>query len=975
MTTESTESNAEQAAVRHAVTRGYLQPAQLQEAVRLRDQTRARGKPAQLVAILSTRFLTPEQAQEVHAVYHHHRGGSDMGSMAGGTDGRGGPGGTVQLPPRRPSDRLPAAAPPSDSGPVSRETGLAQSGPQTATLRRSGSGSGALESIGGYRILKELARGGMGVVYVAQKQGLERKVALKILLNAELAAVEDVERFRIEAEATARLKHEGIVTVYDVGQDAGRPFIVMELVEGESLKAKLLRDGPMTPREAAQVTQKLARAMFYAHKRHILHRDLKPSNVLIGVDGEPKITDFGLAKDMRKSEDGERGLTMTGDVMGTPAYMPPEQATGELDHIDRRSDVYSLGATLYEMLTGKPPFEGSTPMRILSSVMVDEPTPPSMLRPNLSEDLETICLKCLEKRPEDRYLSARALAEDLENYLKKRPIRARPPTVRDQVDKWLQRNRGLTKAISAVLLLLGLGSVGVAYWLGGQREREDAVRLAAAAEAGGEAKAEMVAGAAEATREATVAFQQAKQLEARLQAALDLLQAASRWDALANGDQAGPQNAEAREAAHQALERLGETAFEARQLALAAAAYRQLPEARADLPLRRVDHVKRTIALLDEAAASGIAFADHVEGAVSEIAAAFPEVTGPLLLERLEAATREIRAEREMLLLSYASRLGADREGVRRALAEEASRPVEERLLHLEAIDPLGRLMATMADPKGPTEAFDDFGRMMSPGPRLESAICMSALARLQIEDDAFAAGGGLGVRTAVLECAEALWVASRVSHILEALERYGGLELYERAVAARVDGSYFAGARPLAPPRPTGAEPGPDPRPQPRQPALTVDEWFQVVDRALDGGDANAALRATDQALEQHPGQLELLLERVIIFGKVKDYRAALGACEEALRHHPDHWAVYKNRAVTYAMAGDDRAALADLQRVLAQQPGELHSLMTRGLILSSGELRDPAAARRDFEEFLRLAPADDPRRERVEQALARLR
>ncbi|MCW8141818.1 MAG: serine/threonine protein kinase, partial [Planctomycetota bacterium] len=269
------------------------------------------------------------------------------------------------------------------------------------TTRRTGEvlplpGGGGLERIGGYRVLRELGRGGMGVVYLAESLALRRQVALKVLTPG--GDVEAVERFQLEARAVARLRHPHVVGVHEVGRDGPRWFLAMDLVDGESLRARVQRDGPLAPEDAARLLEPIARALHHAHGAGLLHRDVKPHNVLVARDGTPLLADFGLAKDV-----GADGVTVTGEVMGTPAYMAPEQATADHARVDRRADVYALGATLYEALTGRPPFVGGSAINVLRQVVEDPPVPPSRLRPGLPRDLETICLTCLEKAPGARY--------------------------------------------------------------------------------------------------------------------------------------------------------------------------------------------------------------------------------------------------------------------------------------------------------------------------------------------------------------------------------------------------------------------------------------------------------------------------------------------------------------------------------------------------------------------------------------------
>ena len=296
----------------------------------------------------------------------------------------------------------------------------------------------SLGSFGDYELLSEIARGGMGVVYKARLTSLNRTVALKMIQAGRLASEDEVKRFHLEAEAVAQLDHPNIVPIYEVGEHEGRLYFTMRLVEGGSLAAVA------GLREAATVIAKVARALHYAHQHGILHRDLKPANILMDANGEPHITDFGLAKQIENASD----LTLTGAVMGTPSYMSPEQAAGKSRQLSTAADVYSLGAILYELLAGQPPFQADTPLATMRAVVEQEPVPPSRIahhgsrRPPhaVDRDLETICVKCLQKSPAQRYASAEALAEDLERWLRREPIRARPSSVWEQGVKWAKRH-------------------------------------------------------------------------------------------------------------------------------------------------------------------------------------------------------------------------------------------------------------------------------------------------------------------------------------------------------------------------------------------------------------------------------------------------------------------------------------------------------------------------------------------------------
>jgi WD40 repeat protein/tRNA A-37 threonylcarbamoyl transferase component Bud32 len=310
-----------------------------------------------------------------------------------------------------------------------------------------------------YEVLCEVARGGMGIVYRARQVHLNRIVALKLVRDPSLASYTELRRFRAEADAIAQLDHPNIVPIYEVGQVEDQPYFSMKLIEGGNLTAHVARLRE-DPRAAATLMAKVARAVHFAHQRAILHRDIKPSNILLGEDDEPFVSDFGLAK--RIGPDSGAAATVTGAVMGTPAYMPPEQARGGTKSVTTAADVYSLGATLYETLTGRPPFAGDSAAEILRRVLDEAPARPRTLNAGVDRDLETICLKCLEKEPGRRYGSAEALAEDLGLWLEGRPIEARPVSARERAVKWVRRHRTLAAliAVSAIsLLCIGVGTI------------------------------------------------------------------------------------------------------------------------------------------------------------------------------------------------------------------------------------------------------------------------------------------------------------------------------------------------------------------------------------------------------------------------------------------------------------------------------------------------------------------------------------
>jgi tetratricopeptide (TPR) repeat protein len=378
--------------------------------------------------------------------------------------------------------------------------------------------TGGPKRVGNYEILGELGRGGMGVVYKARDLQLKRVVALKMVLAGAHAGAQDMARFRAEAEAAARLQHTNIVQIYEVGEQEGYPYFSLEFVDGKSLAQKLLGI-PLPDKQAAEMTEQLARAMDTAHKRGVVHRDLKPGNVMLTSDGVPKITDFGLAKRL----DDNTGQTATGTVMGTPSYMAPEQAMGNIKAIGPAADTYALGAMLYEMLTGRPPFQAATMIDTLDQVCHDEPVPPSRLQPKLPRDLETICLKCLQKEAAKRYDSAMALADDLGRFLRDEPIRARPTSAWERAVKWARRRPAIVALIGVSALAL-LSIVVLIIWQNANLQVEvKAAREAQEEATRGEQLAKVRADVEQLLRQGELAYRDQNWQEAsrRFTAALD----------------------------------------------------------------------------------------------------------------------------------------------------------------------------------------------------------------------------------------------------------------------------------------------------------------------------------------------------------------------------------------------------------------------------------------------------------------------
>jgi putative methionine-R-sulfoxide reductase with GAF domain/predicted Ser/Thr protein kinase len=361
--------------------------------------------------------------------------------------------------------RIKAPTAPRAPGPVGQST----AGPAGAEATLTAAGQrllpiSLLPAAPGYEVLELLGQGGMGAVYKARQLSLNRTVALKMIPVDRPAEASVLGRFRTEVEAVARLRHPHIVQIYEVGEHQGRPFFSMEYVEGGSLALKLSRGLP-TPREAAALVETLARAVQHAHARGIVHRDLKPGNILLEPDGAPKVTDFGVARLVSDDPEitGWFGPTRTGDILGTPNYMAPEQAAGRTREAGPAADIYSLGAILYECLAGRPPFAGPTPVAALHQVIHDDPVPPAQVQPRVPRDLQTICLRCLEKEPARRYATAADLADDLCAFLAGESIRARPAGPRQRLKRWARR-RPTAAVLLAVAAVAVAGVIVGAWW-------------------------------------------------------------------------------------------------------------------------------------------------------------------------------------------------------------------------------------------------------------------------------------------------------------------------------------------------------------------------------------------------------------------------------------------------------------------------------------------------------------------------------
>ena len=344
-----------------------------------------------------------------------------------------------------------------DPGRLGHDAGSAADENGAPNNKKSASAAELLGELGDYELLEEVGRGGQGVVFRARQKSLNRTVALKVISLGQWASKAHLKRFRLEAEAAARLEHPGIVPIHEVGERDGSCYFSMKFVEGGQLD-EVARREPMPIRRAAELIAKVARTVHYAHEHGILHRDIKPGNILLDAKGEPHLTDFGLARLV----ESESSVTHTLDVLGTPSYMAPEQAVGNNAAVSSVTDVYGLGAVLYQLLTGQPPFAGGATYETIKLLLDTEPRQPRLLNPKIDRDLSTICLKCLEKDPKRRYSSALALAEDLERWLKHEPIQARHTGIFARGRKWVRRNP--TSALLAASLVALAAAAGWIVW-------------------------------------------------------------------------------------------------------------------------------------------------------------------------------------------------------------------------------------------------------------------------------------------------------------------------------------------------------------------------------------------------------------------------------------------------------------------------------------------------------------------------------
>src|SRR6266516_7850666 len=341
-----------------------------------------------------------------------------------------------------------------DGGPAANVEANAAAAPHSKKAARAVE---LLGELGDYELLEEIGRGGQGVVFRARQKSLNRTVALKVISLGQWASKAHLKRFRLEAEAAAHLEHPGIVPIHEVGERDGQCYFSMKFIEGGQLD-EVVKQTPMSIRQAVELIAKVARTVHYAHEHRILHRDIKPGNILLDAKGEPRLTDFGLARLVET----ESTVTRTMEVLGTPSYMAPEQAVGNNAAVSEATDVYGLGAVLYQLLTGQPPFAGGTTYETIKLLLDTDPRQPRQLNPKIDRDLSTICLKCLEKDPKRRYSSALAVAQDLERWLKHEPILARHTGIFTRGKKWIRRNP--TSALLAASLMALAAAAGWIVW-------------------------------------------------------------------------------------------------------------------------------------------------------------------------------------------------------------------------------------------------------------------------------------------------------------------------------------------------------------------------------------------------------------------------------------------------------------------------------------------------------------------------------
>ncbi|MCO5168717.1 MAG: tetratricopeptide repeat protein [Planctomycetes bacterium] len=795
-------------------------------------------------------------------------------------------------------------------------------------------------ALGAYQITGELARGGMGIVYRAWREDLRADFALKVLAAGGSASPEQLQRLHIEARAAARVRHPNVVTVHDVGVDQGLAFLVMDLVPGETLHALLRREGPLAPRRAAALAHALAQGLAAVHALGVLHRDLKPQNVIVATDGRPLLTDFGLAKDTLVPEPG---LTESGQFMGTVGYVAPEQARGQLGRVDGRADVYGMGATLYHMLAGAPPFAGLSTVDALAAAAQGEVPPISSARPGaVGPELEAICLKCLEAAPEDRYASAQELADDLARFLEGLPVLARPPSLLRRARGWAWRHRTATSVLVAGAMTLLAATLAAAGGAALSRRRAEGLRIEAA-----RTTYERHRTGFDQSRAAPLPAVGPPVSDAELGLGLQALEAAEEWHRLA------PADARARLAFVETAFALGERASAAGQWSLAAYAHRRvapraparareaasrLEEARTAEARRRREEVQRWLARartgelaarpegLQEAL---IAIARHPEPQTVELLAdALEEVAADLLQAEatwVRARLPGVPGVEEALAARLATPPGHDLpRSARDTLLRARQRPppdpsasgplVNDADLALAQRDAVTQRSLDMA-----RLACDALGHIGLPG------RAVPALGRyLHAEADPLRAVPA-GLALARLPGAEAralLWWSARF-HGFNGPYRVVGL-----AAAGPAGAEAFAGPEPDA-----------------------ADDWFRRGLARWAFGDPHGGGEDMTRGLDLEPGRADAWADRAVMRSAAGDVEGALADLERALALDPGLVGAWINRGNLHEASGDLEGAIADFTRAIELAPerpyaweGRAFARARRGDL--AGALADHAAA-----------------------------
>jgi tetratricopeptide (TPR) repeat protein len=786
------------------------------------------------------------------------------------------------------------------------------------------------DRIGRYVVERELGRGGMGIVYRARDPELNRPVALKVVLDPARATPDALARFRLEATAAARLRHPGIVTVYEVSEHEGKPFIALELVEGESLERLLLR-ASMPPRRLAELVREVALALDHAHGQGVVHRDVKPENVLVDAEGRARLTDFGLARDAARPE----GITATGTILGTPAYMAPEQAAGETRAQGPATDVYALGAVLYRGLVGRPPFAAPALAALIHRILHDEPVAPHELRKDVHADLETIVLRCLEKEPGRRVPSAAELARELEHYLAGEPIRSRPIGSLERVQRWTRRNR-LATALG-LLLVLSVAGAAVALALGSRRatqrseeaKREERRAFVARARAEAE-RATAAFAAARGASHGTFGEDEAgrRGADALLARGLDALEATAQLAALV------PDDAAAKDAARSAAVDLGDAALATRQWSVAASAYEKARafggvgaalEERLERERSRVlaEHAAKVLGILEDARSGKLALRpDGRDDALFALAGLAEGQTVAIVGSALDGVTAELEAVERGLLLS-ASEPSPDEarngeqpiEGLARAVAawlardpggdEEPPPAVRDARRRLERRRGRERSQEVVV-PSYRAILVADQGRLLATGHAALARLACQALGRLGIREGATGPlARYLRAQNDQLLAADAgialcqLGGREAVDVLVATCERMGVTSAFSKRIMPRLRA--VEGAR-------SGREAEARARDLPR-------EAFRS---SCLGEDAKAVALLTS-AIALHPEDPALLASRGEARFRIGDADGAALDETRALELRPDMQRALELRGRVRVMKGDFDAAIADETSAIA--------------------------------------------------------